>query len=152
MSRFFGCVALMILPLFFSGCSETQPEAEHEHHDDHGARPTLESVVKRVRKQYRWAVQAASRDDAKHFQHELEHFHESVQLLPRRSFAKRIGTAYMPRRKCSRQRVLVSVRRNLSQRTRNKPASMRPSNNLTRSRANFRRNVINRTEPAENIL
>lgn len=77
-------VPFMLLPLFLSGCSETQVEAEHEHehHHDHGPRPTFEGVVKRVRKQYRWAVQAASRDDVKHFQHELEHFHESVDLLP----------------------------------------------------------------------
>ncbi len=82
MLRFAVFVPFILLPLLMSGCSETQAEAEHEHHHDHGARPTFEGVVKRVRKQYRWAVQAASRDDAKHFQHELEHFHESAELLP----------------------------------------------------------------------
>ena len=75
-------VPFMLLPLLLSGCSETQAEAEHEHHHDHGPRPTFETVVKRVPRQYRWAVRAASLDDVKHFQHELEHFHESVELLP----------------------------------------------------------------------
>lgn len=82
MLRFAVLVPFLLLPLLLSGCSETQAEAEHEHHHAHGPRPHFEGVVKRVRKQYRWAIQAASRDDVKHFQHELEHFHESVELLP----------------------------------------------------------------------
>jgi len=82
MLRFAAVVPLILLPLLLSGCSETQAEAEHEHHHAHGPRPHFEGVVKRLRKQYRWAIQAASRDDVKHFQHELEHFHESVELLP----------------------------------------------------------------------
>lgn len=82
MLRFAAFVPFMFLPLFFIGCSETQAEPEHEHHHDHGPQPTFERIVIRVRKQYRWAVQAAARDDVKHFQHELEHSHESVELLP----------------------------------------------------------------------
>ena len=75
-------LAFILLPLFLSGCSETQAEPEHEHHHAHGPRPTFEGVVKRVHRQHRWTIQAASRDDAKHFQHELEHFTENVELLP----------------------------------------------------------------------
>ena len=82
MLRFAVAVSFLLLPLFLSGCSGTQAEAEHEHHHEHGPRPHFDVIVKRIRKQYRWAVQAASRDDVKHFQHELEHFHESVELLP----------------------------------------------------------------------
>lgn len=81
MVRFFSCVVL-ILPLLLSGCSESQAEVEHEHHHDHGPRPTFDQVAARIRKQYRWAISAAAKDDAKHFLHELEEFHESVELLP----------------------------------------------------------------------
>jgi hypothetical protein len=84
MLKLIASIAVLLLPLFMSGCSKTQAEAEHdhEHHHAHGPPPTFEGIVKRIRRQYRWAVKAASRDDAKHFQHELEHFHESVELLP----------------------------------------------------------------------
>ena len=81
MLRFCSWVVL-ILPLLLSGCSESQAEVEHEHHHDHGPRPTFDDVVTLLRKQYRWATNAAAKDDAKHFLHELADFHESVELLP----------------------------------------------------------------------
>lgn len=93
MLRFAVVVPFILLPLLLSGCSETQAEPEHEHHHAHGPPPHFEGVVKRVRKQYRWAVQAASRDDEKHFQHELEHFHESVELLPELAAETDLGKA-----------------------------------------------------------
>lgn len=95
MFRFAICVAVACLPLWLVGCSETQAEAEaeHEHHHDHRPRPTFETLVKRVRKQHRWAAQAASRDDVKHFRHELEHFTETVELLPELAAETDLGKA-----------------------------------------------------------
>jgi MoxR-like ATPase len=82
MFRFATFIAVILLPLFLSGCSETQAEAEHEHHHQHGPRPTFEGAVKHIRHDYRLVLQAASRDDAEHFEHEMQEFIESVKLLP----------------------------------------------------------------------
>lgn len=82
MFRFATFIAVILLPLFLSGCSETQAEAEHEHHHQHGPRPTFEGAVKHIRHDYRLVLQAASHDDAEHFEHKMEEFIESVKLLP----------------------------------------------------------------------